>query len=328
MRTVIKAYELNNEIINEMRKIVDVMFELLNQYYANLNHSNPKEVSEYSDLLNARINLMTAQTDLLNVYKCRMDQFGAFHPNIHIVANNLALIHEQVLKSEQYYGVNLDYSNQKQKDIEAHIKLTGEVLPSLKKVTAYIQAQSNQTKEAEEKRKLVTLPPIREFPSTVTPIVTSNPISAYNNIGSENLTTPKKVNYPSHNQNIKSKYSETDAKKFLQVVTKLSEAGEKDAVRWISKMEKNGYKITFISSSNGEVWSETNSVYGDTLCAVRMSETAFVVPSPSDTQLRSASIPAWFNIRGSGSKIRIEQIAIGVVNSGSYHVHKKGLISL
>jgi hypothetical protein len=122
-------------------------------------------------------------------------------------------------------------------------------------------------------------------------------------------------------------YSESDANLFLRHVRE--HADERDATRWISMMEKKGHRIIVIATTNGEVWTETNSVYGDTLFAVRLPKAVFVIPSPTDTRLRSASIPAWFDVNGTGTKYRIDKLAIGTVETNnSFFPSKRGLISL
>ena len=122
-------------------------------------------------------------------------------------------------------------------------------------------------------------------------------------------------------------YSEKEARRFLASVQELSK--ENDAIRWISKIEAKGYSLFFITTSNGEIWSETESAYGNTLCAVKSDNVIFAVPSPTDTQLRSASISAWYDIIGTGSSFKVDKLAVGkVTNNGGFIPIIKGVIRL
>jgi len=176
---------------------------------------------------------------------------------------------------------------------------------------------------AENEKRLVILAEVLRFDAIAKQQI-SEVIKIVNYYKTDALQKQEIPNLPEQSQ--PSESSDSGQKvKFLHAVNAL--ADEKDDFRWKAKLEAEGFKVFAIATSNGSVWFETNSMQGDTMCALRFANNVFVVPSPTDPSLRSSQLSSWFNIIGSGPKYRLSEVATGEISSGGgYLPLQKGTI--
>ena len=108
------------------------------------------------------------------------------------------------------------------------------------------------------------------------------------------------------------------ADEFLRAVNSLS--GENSSAGWKSKLAKKGFSVIAVSTNNGAIWFEVESMSGDAMCAHRSGNGVFVVPSPLDRTLRSSQISSWYDIKGRGREYRLKEMAVGKLTPGGGNI--------